>query len=113
MEKFPTQLATQLPLRTRDALGHPVRREILRTLNCSAKPRSSSEIATTLAQANVSVISYHAQVLEGCGSIAVSAVRQVPDGLARLYVSTVTDDEQVASVLQITRQADRWVGEIQ
>lgn len=111
MEKLPTELATQLPLKTRDALGHPVRREILRALNESAKPRSPRELATaTHPQSSLSVISYHAQVLEGCGSIAVSATPQAPDGGARLYSSTVAGDERVASVLQTTRQADRWGG---
>jgi DNA-binding transcriptional ArsR family regulator len=103
------ELAAQLPPKARDALGHPFRRQILRTLNESDGPRSPSEIAaTTLPRASVSVISYHAQVLEGCGSVTISGSRPVQGGVARLYASTVAGDEQVVAVLQATRQLDRW-----
>lgn len=108
-EKLPSQLAAQLSPMARDALGHPLRRQILRTLNDSNEPRSPSEIATaTLPRASVSVVSYHAQVLETCDSVAMTGTRQVPGGIARLYASKVADDEQVAAVLQATRGLDRW-----
>jgi DNA-binding transcriptional ArsR family regulator len=108
-EKLPSQLVAQLSPTTRDALGHPLRRQILRTLNESAEPRSPSEIAaTTLPHASVSVVSYHAQVLELCGSVAMSGTRQARGGAARLYASKVAGDEQVAAVLQATRGLDRW-----
>jgi hypothetical protein len=106
---LPSQLAAQLSPRARDALGHPLRRQILRALNASSEPRSPSEIATTtLPSASISVVSYHAQVLEACDSIAMAGTRQVPGGIARLYASKVAGDEQVAAVLQATRGLDRW-----
>ncbi|MGC1165156.1 MAG: hypothetical protein WA862_03525 [Solirubrobacterales bacterium] len=108
-EKLPTRLATQLAPSTRDALGHPVRRQILRVLNESSEPRSPSEIvAVALPHASVSVVSYHAQVLATCDSVAVTGTRHVQGDVARLYASKVAGDEQVAAVLQATRGLDRW-----
>ena len=111
-EPLPSQFADQLSATARDALGHPVRRQILRTLNASTEPQSPSEIgAVALPHVNLSVINYHAQVLEVCGSVALSDTRQVSGGIARLYASKVADDEQVAAVLQATRGLDRWAAE--
>jgi DNA-binding transcriptional ArsR family regulator len=111
-EKLPSQLAAHLSPMARDALSHPMRRQILRALNGSSEPRSPSEIATAaLPQAGVSVVSYHAQVLETCGSVAMTGIRQVPGGVARLYASKVAGDEQVAAVLQATRGLDRWAAD--
>lgn len=113
-EKLPSQLAAQLTPSTRDALGHPVRRQILRALNESSEPRSPSEIATTaLPHASVSVVSYHAQVLETCDSVAMTGTRQVHGTVALLYASKVAGDEQVAAVLQATRGHDRWAADPQ
>jgi hypothetical protein len=63
---------------------------------------------TTLPHASVSAISYHAQVLEACDSIATSDAQRAHGGDGRLYTSTVAGDEQVAAVLQATRVLDRW-----
>lgn len=110
-ETLPSQLAAQLSAKARDALGHPVRRQILRTLNDSPAPRSPDEIATTaLPSIGAGAIGYHARVLEGYGSIAMSGTREVPNGLVRLYDSRVAGDEQVAAVLRATRERDRWTG---
>jgi hypothetical protein len=112
VEKLPSQLAAQLTATTRDALGHPVRRQILRALSESTQPRSPSEIATAaLPHASVSVVSYHAQVLETCDSVAMIGTRQVHGSVACLYASKVAGDEQVAAVLQATRGLDRWAAE--
>jgi DNA-binding transcriptional ArsR family regulator len=107
--ELPSQFAAQLSATARDALGHPVRRQILRTLNASAEPRSPSEIAAlALPHVDLSVVNYHAKVLEAGGRIELSGTRQVDGGVARLYASRVADDEQVAAVLQATRGLDRW-----
>lgn len=108
-ERLPSQLAAQLTPKTRDALGHPLRRQILRTLNESADPRSPSEIAAMIRpSASASLISYHAQVLAGCDSLAVSGGQQGRGDVARLYASRVGGDEKIAAVLQATRGLDRW-----
>jgi DNA-binding transcriptional ArsR family regulator len=108
-EKLPSQLAAQLSPTARDALAHPVRRQILRALNESSEPRSPSEIASTsLPHASISVISYHAQVLESCDSVAMTGTRKAQGAVARLYASKVVGDEQFAAVLQATRGLDRW-----
>jgi DNA-binding transcriptional ArsR family regulator len=111
-EGLPPQLAAQLPASTRDALGHPARRQILRALNESSGPRSPGEIATAvLPHASVSVVSYHARVLETCDSVAMTGTRQVHGSVTRLYASKVADDEQVAAVLQATRGLDSWAAD--
>jgi DNA-binding transcriptional ArsR family regulator len=111
-EQLPPHFAAQLSATARDALGHPVRRQILRTLNASAEPQSPSEIAAVaLPHVNLSVISYHAQVLEVCGSVAISGTREVSGGGACLYASKVAGDEQIAAVLQATRGLDRWAAD--
>jgi DNA-binding transcriptional ArsR family regulator len=111
-EKLPSQLAAQLTASTRDALGHPLRRQILRALNESSEPRSPGEIAAAaLPYASVSVVSYHAKVLEACDSVAMTGTRQVHGALARLYASKVAGDEQVAAILHATRGLDRWAAD--
>jgi DNA-binding transcriptional ArsR family regulator len=108
-EQLPPQLAAQLNPATRDALGHPVRRQILRVLNESSEPRSPGEIATTiLPDTSVGVVNYHARVLQACDSIALTGTRQLGGSIALLYASKVAGDEQVAAVLRATRELDRW-----
>jgi len=111
-EKLPSQIAEQLSPTERDALGHPVRRQILRALNESSEPRSPGEIAAvTLPHTGVSVVSYHAQVLENCDSIVMTGTRNAHGNVARLYASKVAGDEQIAAVLQATRGLDRWAAD--
>lgn len=112
VQKLPSQLAAELSPTVRDALDHPVRRQILRALNESSEPRSPSEIATmTLPHTSVSVISYHAQVLKTCDSVAVAGTREIQGAAACLYASKVAGNEQVAAILQATRGLDRWAAD--
>jgi hypothetical protein len=112
-ERLPAQLGAQLTPRTRDALSHSIRRQILRALNDSAEPRSPGEIAAMVApQASLSVIGYHVHVLASCGSIALTSTRAIQGGVDGLYASSVAADEQVVSVLQATRQIDHWDEEL-
>jgi DNA-binding transcriptional ArsR family regulator len=97
-----------LPQQKREALNHPVRRQILRTLNRSESPLSPGEIASTgLPDSSLSVVSYHARVLRTCGSVSLSTSDPSADERAPLYVSNVADDEQVATVLEATRDLDK------
>ncbi len=112
VEKLPTEVGDRLTATTQDALGHPLRRQILRALNESPEPRSPSEIATAaLPRASVSVVSYHARVLESCGSVAIAGTREVQGADASLYASKVAGDEEVAAVLQATRGLDSWAAD--
>jgi DNA-binding transcriptional ArsR family regulator len=107
VEDLPSQLTAQLSARTRDALGHPLRRQILRTLNASASARGPGELAAAaLPQTSLSVIGYHAQVLESCGAIALAGLSD-HGGVSPLYASRVAADEGVAAVLQATSGRDR------
>jgi hypothetical protein len=111
-ENLPSQLAAQLSPPTRDALGHPVRRQILRALNDSDEPRGPAEIAAaTLPHTSISVISYHAQVLASRDCVALAGTRQEDGTLACLYTAKVADNEQVSAVLRATRELDRWAVE--
>lgn len=106
-EQPTVELLAALPPQAQKAVEHPVRREILRTLNGSGDSRTSIEIAaTTLPTSSISVINYHALVLEATGSIGVTGMQPNGGGLIRLYASNVTDDQQIISFLKATRQLD-------
>ncbi len=102
------RLIANLPPEARQALDHPVRRDILRALNDSPTPRSSTEIAAAAGpKASLNVIHYHALVLTEHGSIKVAGTQSSRGAVTRLYASNVADDQQVTSVLKVSRQLDR------
>jgi len=94
--ELPSTLAARLTPAMRDALGHPLRRQILRLLQAADSPAGAAELAVRMRCA-VSVVSYHAQVLETCSTVA-------PDGTA--YSASEAVDGEVAAVLRATRQID-------
>lgn len=113
-ETLPSRLLAELSATERDALGHRLRRQILRALNASVEPRSASEIrAAVLPQVSLSAIGYHTRVLEACGSVVLSGARPARTGINRLYVSKLAGNERVDAVLQATRSRDRWGGDPQ
>jgi enamine deaminase RidA (YjgF/YER057c/UK114 family) len=89
-------LAARLSPELRDALGHPLRRQILRLLQGADAPCDAAGLATRL-RCGVSLASYHARVLEACRSVA-------PDGPA--YSTAVVADQQVLAILRATRRID-------
>lgn len=88
--------------RTRDALNHPVRRQILRTLIGSGRPLAAAEIvAAGLPNASLSTVSYHALVLEGTGGVIRTAGPTPPR-----YTTDLSSDPEIVALLEATRSAD-------
>ncbi len=86
----------------RDALNHPVRRQILRTLIASGRPLAPVEIvAAGLPGASLSTVAYHARVLEGSGSVS----RANGDTPPR-YTTDLSSNPEIVALLEATRGAD-------
>jgi len=85
------QLAATLEPRFQDALDHPVRREILRSLDRGGRSGCLTELGAELPELRLSRLSYHLQVLRRSGAVA----------------SEVAGDGQVRAVLRATEQGDR------
>lgn len=101
------RLAAKLDPRVQDALDHPVRREVLRTLNRSGRPRGVAEIKTELRAFRLSELSYHLHVLRRSGAVASHAASGRADRGHARYASEVEDDGRVKAVLRATEQWDR------
>lgn len=105
---LPPDLSVELTPPQRHALEHHLRREILRTLHRSEGPRSPGEIAAALpTETSVSLISYHAHVLESCGGLSLADVQPAGETLARRYASKLAGDTQIVAILQATEALDR------
>jgi len=105
---LPPDLSVDLTPPQRHALEHHLRREILRTLHRSDGPRSPAEIAAALpAETSVSLVSYHAHVLESCDSLSLADVEPTGETLARRYTSKVAGDTRIVAILQATEPLDR------
>jgi DNA-binding transcriptional ArsR family regulator len=88
--------------RTRDALNHPVRRQILRTLIASGRPLGAAEIvATGLPNASLSTVAYHALVLEGSGGLSRADTEMPPH-----YTTDLSPNPEIVALLEATRRAD-------
>lgn len=105
------RLAASLDPKLRDALDHPIRRELLRTLNEGRRSQSAAEVATELRAFRPSQLDYHLQVLRLSGAVAsVPADLGTGQGRAR-YASEVGDDGRVKAVLRATERWDRELRE--
>jgi DNA-binding transcriptional ArsR family regulator len=105
--RLPPRLTVALGRELQDALDHPIRREVLRTLHRSARSCTIIELRSELRGFQPSQLNYHLQVLRRSGTVAseASSVGSLP-GLAR-YASQVLADGQVRSVLRATEEGDR------
>jgi DNA-binding transcriptional ArsR family regulator len=109
--RLPLELAELVAPPIEHALNHPLRREILRALNQSEGPRSAGEIATgSLPKAGVTLINYHAGVLESCEVVRIAEVDPAGESIARRYASNVADDPQIAAILGATEPLDQLDG---
>lgn len=100
-------LAATLERQLQDALDHPLRREIMRVLNGEGGARSVAEIRACLTPFRASELNYHVQVLLRTGAIALDGERPTLGGRQRFYISKVTADLQVESVLRATEREDK------
>jgi DNA-binding transcriptional ArsR family regulator len=104
-DRLPGQLAAGLGPRLQDALDHPVRRELLRTLSRGSRSRSTAEIHAQLGAFRPSQLCYHLQVLRRAG--AVVAIPAGDAGSRPRYASGTAADEEVRAVLRATERQDR------
>jgi DNA-binding transcriptional ArsR family regulator len=108
---LPGQLAAKLEPKLQDALDHPARREILRTLNRSGRAQSTSDLRAELQTARPSQIRYHLQVLRRSGLVVKDPVDFNLTGRPSRFSSEVAEDEQVRAVLRATERQDRQLRE--
>jgi hypothetical protein len=97
--------ADLLEPKVRQALNHPLRRQIVRTLNDSAA-RTTGELRQTLPVDNLAALHYHVLVLEQAEVIRGSELWDEVDAPTRSYVTEVATDAAVASLLKATQPLD-------
>lgn len=103
--RLPARLAATLHPKMQDALDHPVRRDVLRSLSRGRRPRSVAEIRADLQVFRTSQLGYHLSVLRHSGAVA-SASNGGPQRQVR-YASEVGEDGKVKAVLRATERGDR------
>ena len=108
-QRLPDSLVAALAPALRHALNHPVRRRILRALNDSQTARGPAAVATLIhPDPGPSLVGYHLRVLEQLGCVHRVASHGPADVPASaLYASDVAGNDEIASILQATRQLDR------
>jgi DNA-binding transcriptional ArsR family regulator len=103
--RLPAALAASLEPKLQDALGHPVRREVLRALQGGERARSVAEIDAQL-PFGPGQLGYHLQVLHRLGAVASKPV-SAPARRDTEFASEVCGDGRVRSVLRATERWDR------
>ncbi len=88
------------------ALGHPLRREILRLLHGQEAAQSPTEFKEVI-NAPLTIVSYHARVLSKLDVIRLVRTRPSRGSTQHFYVSTVADNKQVAAILASTEEDDK------
>lgn len=103
--KLPPELVETLAPHQRHALEHPIRRQILRTLDRDTSPLTLGGFAEEM-PAGLSTISYHLLVLEECGLVSVSGALTGPGEAERSFVSNFADNRAVVAALQAAEPLD-------
>ena len=86
-------------------------REVLRALNRSGRPRGAAElVADCLPATSVTLLNYHAAVLERCDLVRVIENDVAGEGFSRRYASNVTEDVQIIAILSAIEAPDRLAG---
>jgi DNA-binding transcriptional ArsR family regulator len=105
------ELAELLTPPLEHALNHPLRREILRALNRSDRPRTAAELVSACPPAtSVTLLNYHAAVLERCDLVRAIETDVAGEGFSRHYASNVAEDVQIIAILSATEALDRGDG---
>ena len=109
--RLPVELAELLTPPLEHALNHPLRREILRALNRSDRPRTAAELVRACLPApSVTLLNYHAAVLERCDLVRAIENEVAGEGFSRHYASSVAEDVQIIAILSATEALDRGNG---
>jgi len=87
------------------ALGHPLRRRILRAIHDAGEARSSRELSITL-DAILSSVSYHVRVLRDAGALVLTDSRPVRGSMEKFYASAVEDDRWLRLLLDASQRQD-------
>jgi DNA-binding transcriptional ArsR family regulator len=103
--RLPAALAASLEPKLQDALGHPVRREVLRALQGDERARSVAEIDAQL-PFRPGQLGYHLQVLQRLGAV-VSKPASAPAPRDTKIASGICGNGRVRSVLRATERWDR------
>ncbi|HEU5105166.1 MAG TPA: helix-turn-helix domain-containing protein [Solirubrobacterales bacterium] len=101
--------ADLLEPQVRQALSHPLRRQIIRALNVGSA-HTTTDLREVLPAENLSSLHYHVLVLEQAGVIQGSDLWNSVDAPVRSYVTEVAGDAAVASLLKATQQLDDVAG---
>jgi predicted transcriptional regulator len=106
-EGLPEQLGEGLSPRVREALKHPCRRQILRSLDAGGTGLSASEIARDDSMpCSLSCTGYHLRVLESNGLVAGSS--EDGGGATTYQFATAAGEQEVVrSLLAATAGDDR------
>lgn len=105
-EPLPAELADRLAAKSRRALMHGTRRRILRALSEDPTPQTTQDLVATFPEVTLKTITYHVLVLEECGSLRVSHVKQARGSFTRSFISNVADNAEIVAVLQATEPLD-------
>jgi class 3 adenylate cyclase len=103
--RLPPRLVAALDREHQDALDHPVRREVLRTLHRPGRRWSGIEIWAELQPFQLSQVSYHLHVLRRSGLVVSNPLGT--DSAQAHYVSKVVGDGKVRAVLRETEKEDK------
>jgi DNA-binding transcriptional ArsR family regulator len=87
------------------ALNHEVRRNMLRILHARKEPCSPVMLSRSLG-ISVSKASYHVAILADDGTLEIVDRKQVRGAIEHFYVSLVSDDPTVLTLLEETRKED-------
>lgn len=88
------------------ALSHPLRRRILRTLHEAGEARSPRELSRVF-RAPVSNVSYHVRVLRDKGAIALTDRRPVRGTAEHFYFSVLAENRLAVRLLASSKREDR------
>lgn len=89
-----------------EALGHPLRRQILRELHRSDGSVSPVDLASILLDWETSAIAFHFRVLEKMRIVRCRETQRVRGSTKHLFVSNVRKNQLLSAILEETAKAD-------
>lgn len=87
------------------AIGHPLRRRVLRVLIDEGEPRSPAQIREIL-DLSLNAVAYQMRVLRRLGAVTAVGSRQVRGAIERFYLPAIEGDYPIEALLEETREWD-------